>query len=62
MASNKLTITLTEDQQKQIKSATGKNITQLNIDLASTGNLNEKDLDRVAGGAFDTYLKVKSDT
>jgi hypothetical protein len=43
-------ITLTDDQQKQIKAATGKSITEFNIDFASLGNLSEKDLEKVAGG------------
>jgi hypothetical protein len=51
MAGNKLTIKLTGDQQKQIKDATGKSITELNIDLASAGGLSQKELDQVAGGA-----------
>lgn len=40
MAGNRLTI------------AIGKNLTELNVDLASTGSLSEKDLDQVAGGSF----------
>ncbi|HVN79148.1 MAG TPA: hypothetical protein VMW38_09130 [Terriglobia bacterium] len=50
MAGNILTIALTEEQQKQVKAATGKSITELNIDLASTGHLSEKELSQVAGG------------
>ena len=50
MAGNKLTIKLTDEQQKQIRDATGKSITELSIDLAAVGHLSEKDLDRVAGG------------
>ena len=50
MAGMQLTITLTPEQQKQIKDATGKQLTELNIDLASTGHLSEEDLERVAGG------------
>jgi len=50
MAGKNLTIKLTDDQQKQIKAATGRSITELNIDLAATGNLSEKDLEPVAGG------------
>lgn len=57
MAGNKLTIKLTDDQQKQIKNGTGKSITELNIDLSSTGSLSEKDLDQVAGGAIDIFFK-----
>jgi hypothetical protein len=52
MAGNKLTIKLTADQQAQIRDATGKSITELNIDLSSTGNLSEKDLENVAGGVI----------
>jgi hypothetical protein len=50
MAGNKLTIKLTDDQQNQIKNATGRTITELNIDLAATGQLSEKDLEELAGG------------
>lgn len=50
MASNKLTIKLTDEQQSQIKDAIGKNINELNIDLGAIGNLSEKDLDNVSAG------------
>ncbi len=50
MAENKLTIKLTGDQQKQIKDATGESITELKIDLGSTGQLTEADLEQVVGG------------
>ena len=43
-------ITLTREQQKQLKDATDKNFTELNVDFASTGQLSEKDLDKVSGG------------
>ncbi|MGA2987763.1 MAG: hypothetical protein ABSG32_28575 [Terriglobia bacterium] len=56
MAGNKLTIKLTDEQQNQIKNATGKTITELNIDVAATGRLTEKDLDNVAGGF--TFVKA----
>jgi len=52
MAGNKLTIKLTDDQQRQIKAASGKSISELNIDLASTGRLSEKELADVSGGIF----------
>ena len=55
MAGNILTISLTDQQKQQIRAATGKNISELNIDLSSTGNLNQKDLDNVVGGAI--YIK-----
>jgi hypothetical protein len=50
MAENILKIKLTDDQQKQIKNATGKNLTELNIDIGSTGDLSLKDLDQLSGG------------
>jgi len=50
MAGNRLTIKLTDDQQNQIKSATGKSITELTIDLAAAAYLSQKDLENVAGG------------
>jgi hypothetical protein len=50
MGGDKLTIKLTDDQQKQIRAATGKGITELNIDLAA-GRLSDEELDQVAGGA-----------
>ncbi len=55
MADNKLTIALTDDQQKQIKDATGESITELNIDLDSTGHLTEVELEQVAGGMSSQY-------
>jgi len=60
MAGNKLTIKLTDDQQNQIKTATGRSITELNIDLGATGNLSEKDLEDVAGGSSRMYIKDAS--
>ena len=50
MAGSKLTIKLTEAQQDQIHKATGRSITELNIDVAATGDLSETDLERVSGG------------
>jgi hypothetical protein len=50
MAANKLTIKLTDDQQTQIRNATGKSVTELNIGLGATGQLTTEDLDQVSGG------------
>jgi hypothetical protein len=58
MAGNILTINLTDEQQQQIRAATGKNISELNIDLSSTGSLSEQELDKVTGGAI--YIKSGS--
>jgi len=58
MAGNKVTIRLTEDQQSQIKNATGRSITELNIDVAATGQLSDKDLDQAAGGVIIEFGKI----
>jgi len=50
MAGHKVTIKLTEDQQNQIKTATGHSIKELNIDIAAGAQLSEHALDQVAGG------------
>jgi len=50
MAGNKLTVKLADDQQNQIKTATGKSIKELNIDLAATDHLSEIEFDNVSGG------------
>jgi hypothetical protein len=57
MAGNKVTIRLTEDQQSQIKNATGRSITELNIDVAATGQLADKDLDQASGGSIHIFGK-----
>jgi len=62
MADNKLTVKLTSEQQKQIRDTTGRNITELHIDLG-TGHLTEKELEQVSGGTTASgqveYLKIK---
>ncbi len=60
MAANKLTIKLTDDQQSQIKKATGRSIKELNIDLGAASQLTEKDLDKASGGSFRIGT-IKSD-
>ena len=52
MAGNKLTIKLTDEQQNQIKSATGRSITELNIDIGATSQLTDKDLEKASGGVI----------
>jgi hypothetical protein len=56
MAGNKLTIKLTDDQQNQIRNATGRKITELNIDAAAISHLTEKELDQVAGGLGEIVI------
>jgi hypothetical protein len=57
MAGKILTISLTDEQRQQIHAATGKNTSELNIDISATGSLSEADLDKVAGGAVFPYYK-----
>ena len=45
-----LTVKLTAEQQKQIRDASGKHITELNIDVAGTGNLTDRELGQIVGG------------
>jgi bacteriocin-like protein len=54
-----VTIKLTSDQQKLLADKTGKNISELNIDLAGKGNLSDKDLEQVSGGQgyFRIWIK-----
>jgi hypothetical protein len=58
MAGNKLTIKLTDDQQNQIRKATGSIIKELNIEVAATHALSDKDLDEIAGGQKITYRET----
>jgi hypothetical protein len=60
MTAGNLTVKLTNEQQKQIRDATGKDIAELNIDLAATGHLTEKELEQVAGGKAKTADKAFS--
>jgi len=57
MAGHKLTIKLTDDQQKQIKNATGKSITELNIDTAAMSALTDEQLAQLSGGVHSN-IKV----
>lgn len=43
--------------QKQIKDATGESVTELSIDLDSTGHLTDVELEQVSGGF--AYSKIK---
>jgi hypothetical protein len=54
----KMTIQLTSEQQKQIKNATGKDATELNLSFGSQGELSESDLGLVQGGAVDYFLMI----
>jgi hypothetical protein len=49
---------LTDDQQNQIRKATGSIIKELNIDVAATHALSDKDLDEIAGGQKITYREA----
>jgi hypothetical protein len=50
MAGKKLTITLTNEQQKKIREATGKSLSELTIDLAAPDHVRDEDLEQVVGG------------
>jgi len=50
MATSKLTITLTGDQQRQIREATGQTVTELILEPAAANELSERELDGVVGG------------
>jgi len=50
MKGSKVTIQLTNEQQKQVKDATGKSLTSVNISLSASGELAEAELAQVAGG------------
>jgi hypothetical protein len=49
--SHDITIKLTDEQRKQILSATGKDLKEVRVNVAAAGSLSELDLDKVAGGA-----------
>jgi len=51
MANKTLKLKLTNEQKQQIREATGKDVSEVNIDLAPSGQLSEKDLEQVAAGA-----------
>jgi hypothetical protein len=50
MTADKLTVRLTNDQQKQIQEATGQKVTALNLDLMAADQLSQSALDSVSGG------------
>lgn len=62
MAGNKLTIKLTDDQQSQIHSATGRKITELHIDAATISPLTEKELEQVTGGVSEIVITKHTDS
>ncbi|HXR17938.1 MAG TPA: hypothetical protein VN777_17220 [Terriglobales bacterium] len=51
MANKNLTLKLTNDQKRQIRETTGKDVSELNIEIASTGQITQEDLEKIAGGA-----------
>ena len=50
MANKNLTLKLTASQQKQIKEAPGKDVSEISLKLAATGQLSGKDLEQVSAG------------
>ena len=55
MAGEILTIKLDDEQQAQIRTATGRSITELNLSLTALAELNDEDLEKVAGGVYNVY-------
>jgi bacteriocin-like protein len=53
MTGNKLTLKLTAEQQKQIKDATGRAPTELQLSWATGDEISEAELANVIGGASD---------
>lgn len=51
MAANTITIKLNDDQQKQIRDATGQTVTELSLEPVAAGQLSDQTLDGVVGGA-----------
>ena len=58
MGNNNLIIQLTDDQQKQIREATGKTVTELKLELSGKVPLSEAELSKVTGGAMMAYVYV----
>jgi hypothetical protein len=58
MSDDKLTIKLTNEQQKQIKDATGRSVTEVEIG-PKVADLTLKELEAVAGGAACFTSKVR---
>ena len=60
MANEKFKLKLTTDQQRQIREATGTDVSELNIDLASGGEITEDDLEIVTGGTKKSCVGTSS--
>ena len=58
MEASKLTISLTEDQQKQFREATGETVTELTLEPAPASELSDQQLDHVVGGLAFTFKLV----
>lgn len=49
---SEVTIHLTEEQQKQLKDATGKDMAELSLSFDPQGQLTDSELSGVTGGIF----------
>lgn len=58
MEASKLTISLTDDQQKQFREATGETVTELTLAPAAANELSDQQLDGVVGGLTFTFKLV----
>lgn len=54
MSASKLTIRLTDDQQRQFREATGQTVTELTLEPAATNELSDQQLDGIVGGSPKT--------
>ena len=57
---SEVTIHLTEEQQKQLKNATGKDMAELNLSFESQGQLTDSELSGVTGGGVFRFTNVRA--
>ena len=58
MAGSNVTIKLNDDQQKQIREATGQTVTELSLEPVAAGPLSDQQLDGAVGGLTFTFKLV----
>ena len=57
---SEVTIHLTEEQQTQIKNATGKDMAELSLSFGSQGELTDSELNGVTGGGVVRITNVRA--
>jgi len=58
MATKNIAIKLTDDQQRQIREATGQRISEITLESMATGELSNQELDNVVGGLVFNFKLV----